>query len=81
MKQNKNMYPNYPVYPMPNPNIGPNPMPMPMPNPNMMTNYDYDNKMQEEINDLKRRVTALEKTVNNTNYNSTKFTDSNYHMM
>ena len=64
MKQNKNMYPNYPVYPMPNPNMGPNPMPMPMPNPNMMPNYDYDNKMQEEINDLKRRVTALEKTVN-----------------
>ena len=75
MKQNRNMYPNYPVYPMPNPNMGPNPMPMPMPN------YDYNNNLQEEINDLKRRVTALEKTVNNNNYNSTKFNDSNYHMM
>ena len=78
MRQNRNIYPNYPVYPMPtNPNMNPGAMPMPMP----MPNYESNDKIMEEINQLKRRVTALEKTVNRNNYNSTKFNDSNYHMM
>ena len=83
MKQNRDIYPNYPVYPMPMPNMMPDyNSPSMMPNygnQNMMPSYDTG-KLQEEINNLKKRVTALEKTANS-NYGGTKFSDTNYHMM
>jgi len=75
MNQNMPMYPNYPVYPMPNPM-----MPMNPDYSNQGQNYNIG-KMQEEINDLKKRVTALERTINHNNYNGTKFNDTSYHIM
>lgn len=90
MKKDRNCGVPYPIYPMPNPNMMPNMgMPMGMPNmmPNMMPNtgmpnmgttnmpsQNYSTDINNQINNLEKRVTALENMVGtNTNYNPNNF--------
>lgn len=73
------VYPPYQAYQVPMmPNMS---NMMPYPSSGMQTIQSNDNGLQEQINNLDRRITKLENMMSSTSTYSAQFSDGNYHMM